>query len=93
MLTYLLKTLNIKHTKTEARRLSDRIVNMGSWSDVLNHYRIANMAVRLQPQQLAQATFPCVAHCQDADGAAYFVVVEGVSEEQVAYHDGRKNHQ
>ncbi len=92
MLLHLLKYLNINHTITEAKRLSERVTDMGGWSDALNHYQVANIAVRLKPSQLAQATFPCVAHCQSEGKAPYFVVLEGLANGQVAYHDGKTSH-
>jgi uncharacterized membrane protein/glutaredoxin len=92
MLPHLLETLKINHTKAETKRLSERVVSMGSLSDALNHYRIGNMAVRLQPQQLERATFPCVAHCQEAGKPPYFVLLEGLANGQVAYNDGKTSH-
>jgi hypothetical protein len=44
MLLHLLKYLKINYT--EAERLSARVTDIGGWSNALNHYRIANMAVR-----------------------------------------------
>jgi glutaredoxin/uncharacterized membrane protein len=88
---------NILHIRFTNRYLQNKITesstnSMAAFSSFLDHYRIANVAVRLHPHQLAQATFPCVAHCQDADGLAYFVVVESFSNGEVIYHDGTQSH-
>ncbi len=90
LVQHLLKYLNINHTAAEAKRLGAGVTDMGGWSDALNAYQIANIAVRLQPQQLSQATFPCIAHCLTPSSLPYFMAIEGISEGQLSYHDGQK---
>ena len=67
-----------------------QIITLSSLSEVLDHYRVASIAVKLQPQQLAQATFPCIAHCQSEGSSSYFVVVEGLVNGKVSYFDGKQ---
>jgi uncharacterized membrane protein len=93
--TFLLQKLCVPCNRSYLRkRLATQPLNtLSDFSALLDIYRVANLAARLQPEQLIGVSFPCVAHCQHSTGAAYFVVVEGVQNEQVTYSDGIKTHQ
>lgn len=66
------------------------INSLSDFSSLLDTYRIPNLAVQLQSEQLLSVSFPCVAHCHRSTGEAYFVVVEGIERGQVAYSEGEK---
>jgi thiol-disulfide isomerase/thioredoxin len=97
LFSHLFQTLNINHTKAFLKQQVElRAINsLGAFSGLLDTYHIANVAVRLhQPQQLSQATFPCVAHCQkEGSSEAYFVVINNLKEGVVEYYDGQKTQQ
>lgn len=92
---HLLQALHIPFTLPFLqKRLATQPLNtLSDFSGLLDTYRVANLAARLQPEQLIGVSVPCVAHCQRSTGAAYFVVIEGVQNGQVSYSDGTKSHQ
>ncbi len=92
LLTHILSLAGIDFTEQSVKQVveSFEIDSITNFSSFLDHYRIANMAVRLQPSQLAQATFPCIAHCLTPNSPSYFIVIEGLDNGLVAYFEEGK---
>ena len=88
LLSHLFKTLNINYTN---RYLGGEMRAEGFHSvagivKVLDLYRVASLSVKLSPQQLPQATFPCIAHCEEGGKAPYFVVIDSFQNGQLSYY-------
>ncbi|TAE33513.1 MAG: hypothetical protein EAZ91_02575 [Cytophagales bacterium] len=89
---YLFKTLGVPFTRSYLLDwLADRQLNsLSDFSSLLDTYRVANLAARLEPGQLTEVSLPCLAHCQPENEAPAFVVITAVENRQVAYFEGKK---
>ena len=91
-LEQILHKLNLKvseNTLKTAFKFHPDYPSLSALSDILSEWRVDNLAVKISPQQLKEATFPVIAHIDDG-GEGYFVLLQNFENHQVTYWDSDK---
>lgn len=84
----LLHCMNVPVTEETARETVTTNYNYPSLAAIaesLEQWHIENMAVKIQPVQLYEASFPCIAHLHKHGG--HFVVITGLTDDRITYID------
>jgi uncharacterized membrane protein len=76
-------TYTSKHL-TESLQFHPHYPSVISIVDILTDYRVDNMAVHIDPEQLIDVEFPAIAHVQEADQEGY-ILLEGINDGQISY--------
>lgn len=78
---------NIAYTSehlTESLQFHPHYPSVISIVDILTDYRVDNMAVHIEPEQLTDVEFPAIAHIQESDQEA-FILLEGIHDGKISY--------
>ncbi len=78
---------NIAYTSehlTESLQFHPHYPSVVSIVDILTDYRVDNMAVDIEREQLTGVEFPVIAHVQEADQKGY-ILLEGLNDGQISY--------